>query len=311
MQVHRGWDNLPSFDQVILTIGTYDGVHYGHQQIIKRIIDLAKEHQTESVLLTFHPHPRLVLQPDFDLKMITTIDEKVKLLEHYGIDHFVICPFSPDFAAIPAELYVKDVLVKHFLPKKIVIGYDHRFGKGRTGNIDLLKKLEQDFNYSVEEISKQTVDDLSVSSTKVRSYLLDGKIEAANELLVHPFTISGEVVGGDKIGRTLGFPTANLSINQPHKLIPPSGVYAIKASVNNSIHNGLLSIGRKPTFGDGLKEFIEAYLFDFDQDIYGEQLEVILIAKIRDEIKFENKEALIQQMNNDVLMAKNQYFKSI
>jgi len=310
MQVHRGWDNLPSFENMILTIGTYDGVHFGHQQIIKHITELAKETGMESVLLTFHPHPRLVLKPDFDLKLITTIDEKVNLLANYGLDHIVICPFSPEFAAVPAELYVKDVLVKHFLPKKIVIGYDHRFGKGRSGGLELLTELEADFNYQVIEIPKQTIDDLSVSSTKVRNYLLEGKIAAANELLAHPFTLSGEVVSGDKIGRTLGFPTANLSINNPHKLIPPSGVYAIKSKVNNEWFNGLLSIGNKPTFGDNLAQFVEAYFFDFDQDIYGKRLEVVLIDKIRGEIKFDSTEALIEQMHADVATANEKYFSS-
>jgi riboflavin kinase/FMN adenylyltransferase len=309
MQVHRGWDNLPSFENVILTIGNYDGVHFGHQQIIKRIIDLAKTHQTESVLLTFHPHPRLVLQPNFDLRMITTMDEKVKLLEGYGLDHIVICPFTAAFAAIPAELYVKDVLVKHFMPKKIVIGYDHKFGNARSGDIQLLKKLGADFNYEVEEISKQTIDDISVSSSKVRNYLMEGKIELANELLVHPFTLSGKVVHGEQVGRKLGFPTANIAIEHPHKLIPPNGVYAITAKIEGEQWNGLLSIGRKPTFGDDHQLFIEAYLLDFNRDIYGLPLEVTLIAKIREEQKFVSTDALIAQMKQDVALATSTYFK--
>jgi riboflavin kinase/FMN adenylyltransferase len=309
MQVHRGWEHLPLFENVILTIGNYDGVHYGHQQIIRRIIDLAKAHGTESVLLTFHPHPRLVLQPNFDLKLITTIDEKVKLLESHGLDHIVICPFSPEFAAIPAELYVKDILVKHFMPKMIVIGYDHKFGNGRSGDIQLLKKLTTDFNYEVEEISKQTIDDISVSSSKVRNYLLQGNIEQANELLVHPFSLSGKVVDGEKVGRTLGFPTANIRIESPHKLIPANGVYAISSVIDGQSYNGLLSIGRKPTFGEGYELFIEAYFFDFNRDIYGYFLDITLIAKIREEAKFESTEALIAQMNKDVSLAKQHYFR--
>ncbi len=309
MQVHRGWEHLPSFENVILTIGNYDGVHYGHQQIIKRIIDLAKVHHTESVLLTFHPHPRLVLQPNFDLKLITTIEEKVKLLKGYGLDHIVICPFSPEFAAIPAELYVKDILVKHFMPMKIVIGYDHKFGNERSGDIQLLKKLGHDFNYEVEEISKQTIDDISVSSSKVRNYLLEGKIEQANELLVHPFTLSGKVVHGEKVGRKLGFPTANIEIEQSYKLIPPNAVYAITANIEGVQRNGLLSIGRKPTFGNRQELFIEAYFLDFNQDIYGLSLQITLIAKIRDEQKFDSADALITQMNKDVTIAQSTYFK--
>ncbi len=309
MQVHRGWDNLPSFENVILTIGTYDGVHFGHQQIIKRICDLAKEHNTESVLLTFHPHPRLVLRPDLPLKLITTIDEKISLLENYGIDHFVIGEFSKDFAVLPAEYYIKDVLVKHFLPKKIVIGYDHRFGKGRSGNIELLKELSTDFDYEVEEISKQTIDDISVSSTKVRKALLVGNIEEANQLTTHPFVISGKVVPGEKIGRTLGFPTANIQVQTEHKLIPPNGVYAIQSKFEDKIINGLLSIGNKPTFGEYQDQFIEAYFLDFNQDLYGEHLEVILLGKIRDEATFSSTEALIEQMKLDEAMAIESYFK--
>ncbi|MCB0502141.1 MAG: bifunctional riboflavin kinase/FAD synthetase [Bacteroidetes bacterium] len=308
MQVHNGWENLPSFENVILTIGTYDGVHFGHQQIIKRINDLAKANQSESVLLTFHPHPRLVLRPDLELKLITTIEEKVKLLANYGIDHIVIAPFSKEFASIPAELYVKDVLVKNFMPKKIVIGYDHKFGAERKGDIDLLRKLAKDFHYEVEEISKQTIDDLSVSSTKVRKAILEGDIEAANELLAHPFSLSGEVVHGEKRGRQLGFPTANIEINNPHKLIPPAGVYAIKSKINKESYNGLLSIGSKPTFGEYNEQFVEAYFFDFKQDIYGQEIKVTLIGKVRNEMKFDSKDALVAQMKEDVKIGKEKYF---
>ena len=309
MEVHRGWENLQSFENVILTIGTFDGVHFGHQQIIKRINDLALMFGTESVVLTFHPHPRFVLQPDnSDLKLITTIEEKVTLFKNFGIDHFVICPFSMDFATIPAELYVKDVLVKHFLPKMIVIGYDHHFGKDRRGNIDLLRDLSKDFEYEVEEIPKQTIEDISVSSTKVRKALLDGNIEAANELLSHPFSISGKVIEGEQIGRTLGFPTANIELSDAHKIVPPPGVYAIRSIVNQTPYNGLLSIGSKPTFIEGGERFIEAFFFDFDLDVYGLYLEVAVLGKIREERKFETIEALVEHMNMDEMNAKKDFF---
>ncbi len=309
MQVHHGWDSLPPFENVILTIGTYDGVHFGHQQIINRINDLAKLHDTESVLLTFHPHPRMVIRPDLELKLITTIDEKIKLLSDYGIDHIVVGPFSKAFASIPAELYVKDVLVNHFMPKKIVIGYDHKFGKGAKGDIHLLRDFEQDFNYEVEEISKQTIDDLSVSSTKVRKAIEQGDIVAANELLAHPFSICGEVVHGEKVGRKLGFPTANIKIPDTTKLLPPPGVYVIRAKLNQESFEGLLSIGSKPTFGDYKEQFVEAFLFDFSKDIYGQELEVILLEKIRSELKFESTNDLISQMNDDVLAGKELLIK--
>lgn len=309
MQVHRGWENLPPFEHVVLTIGTYDGVHFGHQQIIRRINDLALMYGTESVVLTFHPHPKLVLQPQRnDLKLITTIDEKISLLEGYGIDHFVICPFSIEFAAIPAELYVKDVLVRHFMPRMIVIGYDHRFGKDRQGDISLLRELGPDFDFEVEEIPRQTVDDISVSSTKVRKALLAGDIEAANELLAHPFSLQGKVVHGEKLGRKLGFPTANIRIRDEHKLIPPAGVYAIHSYLGEQSYFGLLSIGNKPTFGHYDELFIEAYFLDMDMDLYDQDIEVIMIGKIRDEMKFDNAETLVVQMKRDVAVATSRYF---
>lgn len=309
MQVHRGLENLVPLEDVILTIGTFDGVHYGHQQIIKRINDLALMFGTESVVMTFHPHPRLVLQPHNNhLKLITTIDEKVKLLDGFGIDHFVICPFSKEFASIPADLYVKDVLVKHFQPRMIVIGYDHHFGKDRSGNIELLQELGPDFGYEVEEISKQMIEDNSVSSTKVRNALLGGDIASANELLIHPFSLKGKVVKGEQVGRTLGFPTANIEIDDAHKLIPPNGVYAIRAMINNHPYNGLLSVGRKPTFGDYDQLFIEAYFLDLEADLYGLTLEVVLLGKIRDEMKFDGVDALVEQMKRDEAVAKQQFF---
>jgi len=225
MQTHKGLNQLPNFKNAVLTIGTYDGVHFGHQQIIKRINDIAHEIDGESVMLTFDPHPRLVLNPNDDkLKLISTIDEKEELLEKFGLDHLVIAEFSKEFAAMEAEEYVEKVLINNFHPKCIVIGYDHRFGKNRKGDIALLKKLASKYKYTLEEISAQTLDEISVSSTKVRNALLDGDIKHANQFLAHPFTIKGKVIHGDKIGRVLGFPTANIEISNPHKLIPASGV---------------------------------------------------------------------------------------
>ena len=232
MQIHYGLDKLPSFKNAVLTIGTYDGVHFGHQQIIKRLNDIAQEIDGESILLTFDPHPRLVLHPNDDkLKLISTIDEKEELLETFGLNHLVIAEFSKDFASMEASEYVDKILIQNFHPTKIVIGYDHHFGKDRKGNIDLLRQLSTKYNYEVEEISAQTLDEIKVSSTKVRNFLLDGNIKEANKLLAHPFLIKGKVIHGDKIGRVLGFPTANIEISNPHKLIPASGVYAVKIKI--------------------------------------------------------------------------------
>ena len=260
MQIHKGLQHLPNFKNAVLTIGTYDGVHFGHQQIIKRLNDIAAEINGESILLTFDPHPRLILNPnDNKLKLISTIDEKEELLEKYGLNHLVIVEFSKEFASMEADEYVEKILINNFHPKKIIIGYDHRFGKNRKGNIDLLRQLSTKYNYEVEEIPAQTLDEISVSSTKVRTALLEGDIIQANEFLAHPFTIKGNVIHGDKIGRILGFPTANIEVSNPHKLIPASGVYAVKIKIKDTYYKGALSIGYRETVFDNSKLTIEVF----------------------------------------------------
>jgi riboflavin kinase / FMN adenylyltransferase len=302
MQIHKGLDSLPVLQHAVLTIGTYDGVHAGHQAIIQRINEIAREVDGESVVLTFDPHPRLVLQPDSkDLKLISTISEKIELFERFGLAHLVITPFSKDFASMDAAEYVEQVLVKKFRPKVIVIGYDHRFGKGRQGDIDLLRKLGPKWGYTVEEISVQTIDEISVSSTKVRNALLEGDIRSANQLLAHPFTLCGQVVHGDQIGRTLGFPTANIHVPDPHKLIPPPGVYAVRVQVKNRIFDGALSISFRPTITDSGELRIEVYILDFNEDIYGENIRLTFVDHIRADAKFDSLEDLIGQMKNDVI----------
>jgi riboflavin kinase/FMN adenylyltransferase len=301
MQIHYGLHNLPVFKNAVLTIGTYDGVHFGHQQIIKRLNDIAKEIDGESVLLTFDPHPRLILHPEDDtLKLISTIDEKEELLETFGLNHIVIAEFSKDFASMHAEDYVKKILIDNFHPKKIVIGYDHHFGKDRQGNINLLRELSTKYNYEVEEISAQTLDEIKVSSTKVRNFLLDGNIKEANKLLAHPFSIKGKVVHGDKIGRVLGFPTANIDVSNPHKLIPASGVYAVKIKIENKFYKGALSIGYRETVFDNSKLTIEVFILDFDDDLYNKSLDMIFVDFLRPQIKYENWDLLKVQIEKDV-----------
>lgn len=303
MKVHRGLNNLPKFKNAVITMGTYDGVHFGHRQIIKRVIELAKETDGESIMLTYDPHPRIALNPSTKLQLLCTLDEKIEMLSEFGIDHAVIAPFTKEFASIDAEEYIKDFLVKHFAPSYIIIGYDHHFGKNRMGNIDLLKQFSKTYNYQVEEISKQTIDDIAVSSTKIRNALLDGDIDTANNLLISPYTISGEVIHGNKIGRTLGFPTANIDIQESQKLIPKAGVYAVKVLQNNDLYDGVLSIGYRPTVVEDSKLTIEVFIFDFSKTIYGEEIKIIFVEKIRDEIKFSSKEILISKMQEDVLKA--------
>ena len=286
MQIHYGLDKLPSFKNAVLTIGTYDGVHFGHQQIIKRLNDIAQEIDGESILLTFDPHPRLVLHPNDDkLKLISTIDEKEELLETFGLNHLVIAEFSKDFASMEASEYVDKILIQNFHPTKIVIGYDHHFGKDRKGNIDLLRQLSTKYNYEVEEISAQTLDEIKVSSTKVRNFLLDGNIKEANKLLAHPFLIKGKVIHGDKIGRVLGFPTANIEISNPHKLIPASGVYAVKIKIQHQFYKGALSIGYRETVFDNSKLTIEVFVLDFDSDLYNQSLDIVFVDYLRPQIK--------------------------
>jgi riboflavin kinase/FMN adenylyltransferase len=306
MQVYNGLNQLPQFKNTVLTIGTYDGVHIGHQAIIQRVNELAQEIGGQSLMLTFDPHPKFVLSNNHpDLKLISTIEEKIELLEKFGLDNLVITPFSKDFAAMEAEDYVQKILVEHFHPSIIVIGYYHRFGKNRKGDIELLKELGPKYNYKVEEISVQTIDEISVSSTKVRNALLEGNIVDANTWLAHHFIIQGKVIHGDKIGRTIGFTTANIQVNYHKKLIPPPGVYAVWAEVKGKRYQGALSISYRPTILENGELRVEVYLIDFDEDIYGEEVRLIFVDWIRGDLKFENLEQLIEQINSDVQQVKN------
>lgn len=306
MQVYNGLNHLPPFKNTVLTIGTFDGVHIGHQVIIQRINKIAQEIGSQSIMLTFDPHPKFVLNTNHtDLRLISTIEEKIELLEKFGLDNLVITPFSLDFAAMEAEDYVRTILVEHFHPFIIVIGYDHRFGKNRKGDIELLKKLGPKYNYEVEEISVQTIEEISVSSTKVRNALLEGNIADANTWLAHPFILQGKVIHGDKIGRTIGFPTANIQVNYSKKLIPPQGVYAVWVVVNEKKYQGALSISHRPTILKDGELRVEVYIIDFEKDIYGEEVRLIFVDRIREDLKFENLPQLIEQINIDVQQVKN------
>lgn len=299
MKVHTDLAALPKFKNAVVTIGSYDGVHAGHQAIIQYINELAQAIDGESILITFHPHPRLVVKPDNNsLRLINTIDEKVKLLEKYGINHVVIVPFTKAFSQQTPMEYVQDFLVKKFQPKKIVIGYDHKFGNKRAGNIEMLKACEADFGFEVMEIEKQEVDTIVVSSTKIRNALLAGEVKKAGEWLGNQFILSGEVVHGQHLGTQIGYPTANIFVSEKHKLIPPEGIYAVKVLFQSQVFDGMLYIGRRPTL-DGISQSIEVNIFEFNQDIYGEFLEVEFIQRIRDDKKFEGLEGLKTQLALD------------
>lgn len=307
MQIHKDLDQLPVFRNAVITIGTFDGVHLGHRQIIDRLIQQAKLIDGESVIITFHPHPRKIVSSTIlGIRLINTLDEKIQLLENLGIDHLVIVPFTDAFANQAASDYVRQFLVEKFHPHTIIIGYDHRFGKERKGDYVLLEQLAPAFGFRLEEIPKHVLDEISISSTRIREALLEGKIEIADKLLGYEFFFSGTVIHGDKLGRKLGYPTANLKVQDEEKIIPGNGIYAVYATVgkdtglvevNNRI-KGMMSIGFRPTV-DGKKRVIEVNLFDFNKDIYDQELRVYVKRYLREEIKFDSLEELVKQIDQD------------
>lgn len=311
MRIFRNLDALPSFNNSVITIGTFDGVHVGHQKILTRIKQLAETCGGESIIITFHPHPRLVINPQDDtLRLLNTIDEKTALLEKFGVQNVVIVPFSRDFSEQSADDYIRKFLVSNFSPKWIVIGYDHKFGKNRTGDYHLLEKLKSELGYSLEEITKETLEHIDISSTKIRQALNEGQINLANELLGYRYTLQGTVVRGFQRGRELGYPTANLQINDEHKLIPCTGIYAVRVMVNGIAHQGMMSIGYNPTF-NGSTKTIEVNILDFDQDLYGTTLTVEFVEYLRGELKFESVELLIEAIKKDEAKTREVFASSI
>lgn len=300
VKVYTDINTYQNVNNPIATIGTFDGVHIGHQTIIKRLRELAEQENGEVVLLTFFPHPRMVLQPDNrDLRMINTQIEKIQLLEKAGVDHVVIYPFTKEFSRMTAVEYVRDILVNRLQVKKLVIGYDHHFGRNREGNFEHLVELSHLYGFDVEEIPAQDIDDINVSSTKVRKALMSGDIETAKSYLGHDFTLTGTVVEGKQRGRSIGYPTANLSIPEFYKIVPADGVYAVRVQVEGNWYKGMLNIGGNPTVTDGGERTIEVNIFDFDQNIYGQQATLEFVARLRDEERFSDLESLKQQLDRD------------
>lgn len=300
MQVHYGLTDLPTFRNTVLTVGSFDGVHRGHQQLLRRINDLAREVGGESVLITFDPHPRQVIFPkDKSLQLLTTTEEKLELLAKYGVDHVVVIPFSIEFSQqYPAE-YIEKVLVGPFAPTYIVIGYDHRFGLNRQGDIHLLKQHGKEADYTVIEVEKQQIEDIAISSSKIRTSLTEGDIVQASLLAGHAYQVSGTIVDGDKIGTTIGYPTANLLPEHHLKLVPAHGVYAVRALLQGDCYDGMLYIGVRPTIHGKDKQVIEVHLFDFDDSIYGERLTLIFEEYVRGDISFDSLDALSAQLGKD------------
>lgn len=288
---------LPEFKNPVITIGSFDGVHHGHKKILKAVRASAKEVNGESILITFDPHPRKIIHPEESLGLLCTPEEKYKLVLDEGIDHIVVVPFSRDFSMLPAEAYVMDFLWKNFAPKKIIIGYDHKFGHDRGGDIHLLRQLLP--QVTVEEIAPQLIEDAAVSSSKVRKALGVGNVDVAKEMLERYYTISGNVIQGKQLGRTIGFPTANIAVNNAEILIPHIGVYAVIVDHNEKAYKGMMNIGVNPTVTQEQHIHCEVNLFDFDDNLYGQPVTVYFIARMRDENKFESVDALIHQLHVD------------
>ena len=302
MQVHSQIEHLPHFNNPVLTIGTFDGVHSGHLAILNELKQQAQQLQGETIVITFHPHPRRILNNVDAPALLTSLDERIERFQALGIDHLVVVPFDPAFAELKAKDYIEQFIVAYFHPKLIIIGNDHRFGKERSGDFDLLSSLGPQFGYRVMEIPEHVLNESRVSSTNIRHALLNGEIRLANELLTYPYQLTGKVVVGDKLGRTLGYPTANLSIIDSDKLIPASGVYAVAVELikhgEKRDFRGMMNIGYRPTV-NGKERRIEVHIFSFDEDIYTETLRVSLIAHTRKEMKFSGLDALKEQLHKD------------
>ena len=300
MRIFNNLNDLPDFRNAVVTIGSFDGVHSGHQMIFKKVNSLAKKIGGESIVITFHPHPRQVIFPNDDsLRLITTIDEKVKLFERYDIDNVIVVPFTVEFSQQSADEYIEKFLVGKFQPKHIVIGYDHRFGKNRIGDINYLKWHGKALDYEVLEIEKQDVESIVVSSTKVRNALETGMVADAAKLLGHRFTLTGQVEHGQHIGATIGYPTANLKVSQKHKLIPADGAYAVFVNHRETRYSGMLYIGKRPSLDDSNKRTIEVNIFDFHKDIYNDKLTLEFVGYVRGDTKFDGLDALKAQLSKD------------
>ena len=306
MRIYHHISELSNLTNSIVTIGTFDGVHLGHQQIIKRLVELKKKQGGEIVLFTFAPHPRKVLFPEqSDLKLITTTQEKCELLQQFGVDHVLVYPFTKAFSQMQAQDYISDIIAKGLKTKTLVIGYDHRFGSNREGNIETLKQFASTHQFNVEEIPAQEINQLNISSTRIRKAIDEGDVKTANEFLGYSFFVTGTVIKGKQLGRTIGYPTANIFIEDTDKLIPKIGVYAVNVILNGITYKGMLNVGTNPTTDADTKIKIEVNIFDFDKDIYGETLKVEFVKWIRNEEKFANLDELKQALANDKIACAN------
>ncbi len=309
MKVYRGIENFKKLPNAVVTSGTFDGVHIGHQKILSRLKNIANSTNGETVLITYWPHPRLVLGNDNSIKLITAFDEKIKLLRRFGLDHLIIIEFTKEFAKTTSSDFIKNILVKSIGTKTLVIGYDHRFGHNREGSFKALSANSEEYGFTVEEIPQQEIHHIAVSSTKIRNHLSQGEIHISNEYLGYPHCLHGKVVKGNQLGRKLGFPTANIQVNSKFKLIPSSGSYAVKVELGDASFDGMLNIGVRPTVSSisanekNTTQTIEVNIFNFDKDIYGEEITIKFIKLIRKEEKFDSLNHLKIQLASDKQMA--------
>jgi riboflavin kinase/FMN adenylyltransferase len=297
--------DFESSKNTVVTIGTFDGVHKGHRHILKKVTAIAESKKLGSTVLTFFPHPRMVLQPGSNLKLINTIEERELLLAQSGIENLIIHPFSVEFSRTAAHEYVKNILVDQLKAKVVVIGYDHRFGRNRSASIEQLNEYAAAYDFEVIEISKEEVEEVAVSSTKVRDAITDGNMMTATKYLEQPYFLTGAVVSGKKIGRTLGYPTANLQLKESYKLVPKNGVYITSSVINGNVVHGITNIGTNPTVQSAGEQTIETYYLDFNKDLYGEQLVLQFHKRLRSEQKFDTMDQLVQAMNGDAQNARN------
>ena len=304
MKIHYGVDSFPKLSNAVITTGTFDGVHLGHKKILNKLISLGQKNQAETVVLTFSPHPRIFLFPDNELKLINTAEENIKLLRSHGVNHVIFQTFDKSFSRISSLEYIRDILLNQIGLKDMVIGYNHHFGRNREGSVDNLHELSELYNFNIHSVGPCLLNDQSISSTKIRDGISKGNIELTNRYLGYRFTLTGLVVKGKGIGRGIGFPTANIRVQDQNKIIPLDGVYAVNIIYDKKIFKGMLNIGKNPTFSN-TELSIEVHLFDFDQDIYNQLITLELVKRIRNEIKFSCVEDLQKQLQMDKITALN------
>lgn len=306
MALFKNWEQLPDFKNPVITIGSFDGVHLGHQVILKQVADFAKKYEGESILITFHPHPRKIIDPAAQLALLSDEEQKFEQIFNLGIDHIVLVPFTRDFSMLSAEDYIQDFLLKQFNPKAIVLGYDHHFGHDRKGDINLLKTLVPE-GINIYEIEAQLIDEAAISSTKIRNAITQGNVKQVPKMLGRPFSFKATVIHGKKLGNTIGFPTANLKPSFSDIIIPAVAAYMVEVKHDGESYAGMMNIGYKPSVTDEHVLSIEVHILDFNQDIYGKEVEIIFLDKIRDEQKFESLDKLIEQLHRDKEWVKANY----